>query len=328
MAKKDESSEIKKLLQQLYSVVQTTNSSSREQIKINRELMKVMALLESGFAKNQEDARQLVDSIKDELELNDDYAKKWAKERGATKDDLDEIIKKFRSIEDLNEEAIDNAKDYLDLLEQQHGVLLDDFDISSKLLNSHQQIAKAVRESKRAVTSLGGSLDVSNDILAQMVRKKVDFQEMFGGLSKSADLAENFIGKIQNDIESLVDSTSGSLIDFRLNFSPVTGDIDAEMDKILKSIGEEKDIRLRGLDEYFNKNKKLQSQLSKQMAIKDLGMDVRVDIDTGDLYNSAGKMQKGSELYVKTVELLESKLQESDYGSKIRTNFDEIIKLR
>ena len=129
MAKSRDEIDLKRLVDDLYKIIQTTNAQSIEQVKINKELLKVMTLLQSGFVKNEEDARKLIDDVREGLEVQDEYAIKWAKARKAEKHDIDDIIKKFREIEKLQEEEIDNAKDYIELLSDRYDLLDDEFGI-------------------------------------------------------------------------------------------------------------------------------------------------------------------------------------------------------
>lgn len=319
--------EIKKLLEGLYKVVQVTNSTSKEQIKINRELLKVMSLLQAGFAQNQEDARQLIDEVSSGLELTDEYAKKWAKARGAAKSDLDDIIDKFRQLEKLDIEAIDNAKDYIDLLQERYDLLHDETDLSSRLLKSHLEIAQAIRDSKKAAQQLGGSvIDIDNTV-EKLVRRKIDLGSMFDDMFSSVDVAETLIGKIQDDIQSLVNNTSGSVIDFDLNFNPLTADLDKEIKDVLESVQLEKNARLDGLTEYFNRNKKLQTNLSRQMASQMSKMNLKIDIDTGDISTATGNLQKGTLEYQKVIDKLDKTINKNNISDQVQKQFSEIVNL-
>jgi hypothetical protein len=51
---------IKQLIEGLQKTIRTVGNSSKEQVQINRELLKVIALLESGLARNEEDAKALI----------------------------------------------------------------------------------------------------------------------------------------------------------------------------------------------------------------------------------------------------------------------------
>ena len=77
--------ELKQILEKLHTVIKTTSEFSREQVKINRDLLKVMSLINDGFAKNADDAKVLIQDITDGVEDVDKFFEKWAKDRGATK---------------------------------------------------------------------------------------------------------------------------------------------------------------------------------------------------------------------------------------------------
>ncbi len=327
MAKKDESSEIKKLIEGLYKIIQTTSSQSKEQVRINRELLKVMSLLQSGFSQNEQDARALIEHVREGLEVNDDFAQKWAKERGATKRDLEEIVKKFRELEDVEDDLIENSKDYLELLEQRYDVLDDTFDLSGKLLKNHNEILKIVRDSKNAANKLTGGLSSSNEIVQQMVNKKVDLNQLFDRTFEQVKGLDNLLSKVQSDIDALAANVSGQYFQFDVHFNPLTKDLDKEVQTILANIDNEKNARIEGLKTYFTMNKKLQDQMIKQMAADLQGLDIKIDIDTGDIRTANGLLKKGSLEFEKFNIQLEHIAEQNDLVSKLSNTFEEITNL-
>lgn len=356
----DEASEMKKLLSDIYKIVLTTNSASKEQIKVNRELLKVMTVLNSGFAKNQEDARMLIDDMNDELgkglELSDEFLKTWAKARGAQKQDLDELIKKFKELDSVDEDIIDNSKDYIDLLKSRYDLLDDEVDLTKKLLGSHELITKAVRESKRMTDKFGGSLSNSDQILRDMVSKKTNLSSMFSGMSAGLEGAMELVGKIQTDIDSMVGNVSGSVIDFQLKYNPLSNELDVEAANILKNVQIEKDARLDGLREYFAQNDKLQKNLARQITLQtiqsgslDMPTDVTgeqpitpniklpkiddiligatIDVDTGQIKTATGILEQGTAEYEKLIGKLDSLASSNSVTEKMKVGFDEIVDL-
>lgn len=323
-AKDESNSKIDKLIEGLYKVIQTTNATSKEQVRINRELLKTMAVLQSGFTQNEMEARQLIEDVRDGLELNDEYAKKWLKNMGATDKQIDEIVDKFRDLEKIDMDLIDNAEDYLELLNKRYDVLDDTFDLTKRLLTNHDAITKAIRASKDAASKLAGPMGDVDAILEKMVMKKVDVSSMFDGMSESASAITDTISRIQDDISGLINNVGGSIIDLELNFSPLTDDLDREISKVLESIEIEKQARINGLTEYFEVNKKLQNQLTRSLAASMSGIDVKFDIDTGQITTATGILKRGTDEYQAMLRQLDEIADKNNITDKLKTDFREI----
>lgn len=324
---KDDSGDIKKLLDGLYKIIHTTNATSKEQVRINRELLKTMAVLQSGFAQNETDARRLIEDVRDGLELNDEYAKKWLKKAGATEKQIEDIVDKFRDLEKLDVDLIDNAEDYLDLLEKRFDVLDDTFDLTKRLLTNHDAITRAIRASKDVAGKLAGPMGDVNSILEKMVAKKVDVSSMFDGMSGGVEMVGEVIDKIRDDISGLINNVGGSMIDLQLNFSPLTDDLDNEIKSVLQSIDIEKSARISGLMEYFDLNKKLQNQLSRSLASDMSGIDVKFDVDTGQISTATGILQKGTDEYEAMIQKLDEIADKNNITDKLKVDFKEIADL-
>lgn len=325
---KDDSKEVKQLLEKLYSAVKTLNDTSRSLTQNNRDLLKVMALLQSGFAQSEEDAQKLIGEVKEGLEITDEFAVKWAKQRKATKKDVDEIIKKFRELEEVDESIIDNSKDYIDLLDQRYDSFKSELDITNNLLKSHQQILQTVRESKKAAQQLGGSIIDIDKGTESLVRKKLDINGLFSGMFSEVVGVEDLIGKVQGDIQTLINNTSGTVLDFQLNFNPYSADLDSEIDKVMTAVQLEKNARLDGLDDFFDKNAQLQTNLTRKIASqmsKMKGLDI--DIDTGKITKSGVELKRGTTEYQKVIGNLSKTIEKNDIGSKIAESFKEIVQL-
>jgi ElaB/YqjD/DUF883 family membrane-anchored ribosome-binding protein len=199
LAKQQQETDVKKMLEKLYSVIKTTSEFSREQVKINRDLLKVMALLNDGFAKNASDANELISDITSGVEETDKFFQKWAKDRGATKKDLEEIQKKFRDIDDINDNIIEGSKDYIELLKERHDYLVDEGDLGKSLLKNHHEILNAVRSSKKEIQAMGGSLIGADEVIKKMVAKKIDFTTMFEDGFGSTEKLKGTLEKINHD---------------------------------------------------------------------------------------------------------------------------------
>lgn len=330
--------QINKLVQELEAAIQRIYSSAKQfkdvgsqSLKANRdllkELLKTLALLQAGFAENEEDAKGLIDKVRGGLELTDEYATKWAKERKATKKDLKEIVDKFREIEDLQDDQLDAAEEYLDALSQQNDLFSDGVDLSRKLLDSHENLSRAIQESKNVAQKLGGATGNIDTILSSIVRKKVDFSDMFADVLPSINDANLLITKIQEDINGLVNNLSGSEFDIPLNFSPNTQDLDQEIGKILNGIDQEKSLRMAALDEYFAKNTKLQTQLSRQFAASISDLDMKVDMDTGNIQTTTGVLKKGMIGYEEAAKQLDDIASKSDLAKHIKERYGELVGL-
>jgi len=325
---KDDSKEVKQLLEKLHSAVKTLNDTSKSLTQNNRDLLKVMALLQSGFAQSEEDAQKLIGEVKEGLEITDEYATKWAKQRKATKKDIDELIKKFRELEELDETSIENSKDYLDLLDQRYDSFKSELDITNDLLRSHQQILHAVRESKKAAQQLGGSIIDIDKGTENLVKKKLDISGLFTGMFSEVEGVEELIAKVQGDIQTLIHNTSGTVLDLQLHFSPFSADLDKEIDKVMKSVQLEKDARMNGLDDFFDKNTQLQTNLTRKIASqmsKMKGLDI--DIDTGKITKSGVELKRGTKEYQKVVDNLSKTISKNDIGQKLQDSFKEIVQL-
>lgn len=327
-SQQDDSKEIKRILQDLFKFVKLTQDTSKEQVRINREMMKVMSVLNAGFAQSAEDAHKLIDSIQEEgFAVTDEFIKKWAKARNATEDDLKEILKRFREIEDVNDDIVESAKDYNQLLNIQYDLLQDSTDLTKQLFKNQQEIAKAVKESKGQAMLLGSSIGDVDAIVAKMVAKKVNLDELFGGMFAGVEDGHQLINQIKDDINSLINNTSGSIIEMKLNFSPLTDDLDKEVGRIFEGIEKEKQARLKGLDDYFSKNTKLQNQLTKQIAIQMSGIDMKFDVDTGNITTSAGQLKKGTLEYQDALDQLTTFSDQNKIGDAVKNQFKEIVEL-
>jgi hypothetical protein len=328
MAKqRDDSSEIKKLLDGLYKVVQTTNASSQEQIKINRELLKVMSLLQSGFVKNEEDARKLIDDVREGLEIQDDYAVKWAKARKAEQKDIDKILDKFRELEKIQEDEIDNAEDYLDLLSDRYDLVESEYDITKSLLRSQKDILKVIGDNRRVYEKIGGTSINIDETLTKIVKKRVEFDNLFSGMNDAFYDAETLVGKIKDDTQALISNLNTNLIDIPFNFNPLTDDLNKEIQKVIDTIDLENTTRLAGLTEFFNKNTKLQENLARQMAADFGDISIKINVDTGEITNSVTNLKLTADEYKKTIEELDTIVLKNNISESLTAGFGELNSL-
>ena len=322
---RDDSGDIKKLIDGLYKIVQTTNATSKEQVRINRELLKTMAVLQAGFAKNETDARQLIDDVRDGLELNDDYAKKWLKKMGATERQIEDIIDQFRDLEKIDSDLIDNADDYLVLLNKRYDVLDDTLDLTKRLLTNQDAITRAIRSSKDVAMKLVGPMGDVDGILRKMVDRKVDIESMFDNIN--TDRIQNTVEQINDDISGLISNVGGSIVDLQLHFSPLTDDLDKEIADVLKSVDVEKRARIDGLMQYFDINKKLQNQVARSLAAQMSGIDVTFDVDTGEISTATGILKKGTDEYQAMIQQLDDIAEKNNITGKLKEDFGEIANL-
>jgi len=327
VAKQQQETDVKKMLEKLYSVIKTTSEFSREQVKINRDLLKVMALLNDGFAKNASDANELISDITSGVEETDKFFQKWAKDRGATKKDLEDIQKKFRDIDDINDDIIEGSKDYIELLKERHDYLVDEGDLGKSLLKNHNEILNAVKLSKKEIQAMGGSLIGADEVIKKMVAKKVDFTTMFEDGFGSTEKLKGTLEKINHDIDGMISNVSGGMFNVDLNFNPLTGELDKEVKDVLEAVEQEKNARIDGLTEYFSKNKALQTNLARDLAAQSQGLDIKINIDTGELSNVNGILRKGSEEYQKMVDSLDDLVSKNNLVGNLESSFTEIASL-
>lgn len=325
---KDDNREIKKLLQQLFGAVKGMAEAGQELHTVNRDLLKVMSLLNSGFVDNADDAKKLIKSIQEDgFYITDEFTKKWAKARKLTDEDLKKIIDKFKEIEKVGDDVIDNATDYTDLLEEQLTSIEKNLDLSTKLLKGHREITEALSASRKQAEILGGTTEQVNNITQKLLQKKVDLAGMFGSMFDGVSKGQELISNIQSDIDSLIQRAGDSNIEVGFKFNILTDDVDKEVKKILDSIDEEKANRLKGLNEYYSKNLDLQDKLAKQIASQKYTTDVKFDINTEDITTSAGVLSKGTSEYEKVLNRLTKIISDNNVASTVNDNLKDMVNL-
>lgn len=324
----DDSKEIKKMLQDLFKAVKVMSSASAEQSRINRELMKVMSLLNSGFVESADDANKLIDTIKDNgFSLTDEFIKKWAKARKATDEDLKNIVKRFKEIDNLSDDVIDSAKDYTDLLEDQIDSIETNIDLSTKLLRSQNKITDAIEASKKQANAFAGSTGDITQLTDKLLQKKVDLTGMFDGMFKGMENGSMLIDNIQSDIDALVQRASDSMIQVDFHFNPLSDDLNNEVKKTLDSIDEEKSKRLQGLQEYYSKNSDLQDKMAKQMAAQNFTKGINFDVNTSNITTAAGLLEQGTTEYQNVLDQLTKIVSDNKLGNVVGSNLKEMVSL-
>ena len=188
---KNQADDVTKMLEKLYSTIKDTSQFTQEQVKINRDLLKVLALLNDGFVKSKEDADNLIQEVTSGVEDVDAFLVKWAKDRQASKKDLEELRKKFKEIKDIDDDMLDNVKDYVELVKERQGLLEDEADITSNLLKYNNDILATIRASKSQYSQISGVFkDVEMD-MRKIVSRNIDFSGMFNdGLSSLGSVQE------------------------------------------------------------------------------------------------------------------------------------------
>jgi methyl-accepting chemotaxis protein len=261
---------IKQLIEGLQKTIRTVGNSSKEQVQINRELLKVIALLESGLARNEEDAKALIAQVRKGLSLTDEEAQTWAKERKIAKKDLDSILIKFRKIETLHGKINDQAEDFNDSLSDTEDSLDLQIDLSARLFDSYKEINSAIDQSRKAVEKFGVGAADANKAMSQVINttlsKRGILTSVFDDMFSSLDSASGLIQKLQDDAQTMVNNLSGISVDVPVNFDPKSGQLDAEVSQVKEMIELENTARLAGLVDFFNKNEELQKNLSRKIA--------------------------------------------------------------
>lgn len=319
--------EIKKMIEKLSFLIGNQQDASKELVAVNRELLKTMALLQSGFATNQEDAQRLIVAVGDGLEVTDEYATKWAKQRKATKEDVDDLISKFRQIEKIDIEKIDNAEDYIDLLREQYDLLDDSADISKQLLGSHEQIVKVIRDNKLQTGGLSAALQNTDDVLQKIVKRKLDFSGLMSDVSAPIAKITGTIDDLKSDIEAISSNLSGNMFNVDLKFNPISNKLDEEIKTSLDGIQLEKTARSEALDEFFTKNTKLQNNLARRMAAMSFNPSIQYDVDTAEIKTVNGILNKGTEEYGQVLSQLDDIIKNSNIGEQLQSSFKEVVKL-
>jgi hypothetical protein len=319
--------EIKRLMDNLYKIVQTTNATAKEHTAVNRELLKVIALLEAGLATNERDALKLVDDISAGLEVTDEFAKRWAKARKATDEDLAKIVKKFREIEKIDNDIIDAADDYNDLLKARFDIIEDEFDLSSKILRNYTDLSKAVAASKSSAMRMGASIADATAQSAKMVQAQMASVGIFDSVTDGFTKAENLIAKVQNDIDTTILNASGRTLNLDVQFSPISGKLDKEIEAIQKSVDLEKSARLDAIAQVFQQNKKLQTQLARQMAAQQLNIGITVDVDTGAILKGSKQLKEGTKEYATVLGQLDAAVGNLSIGQTVLGQFTELVGL-
>lgn len=318
--------EIEKVLSELYSVVKTLNNETKSSSKINTELLQTMSLLNEGFAKNEDDARELIDRISNGAEMTDEYAKKWAKQRGATEKDLENIVLKFREIEKLNHETIDNASDYNDLLRERSDLMISENDVTRDLLQNYEQISKIIKENKSTTAQLNDVLGKTDDVLSKLVNKKIDFSQMFSGLNSGTVAIESAIDKLRSNFDNLATNLSTGL-ELGLSINPIGNGLQKELAIIKENIDKERELRVSALDEFFKKNTKLQTALGKQIAAQKYFPEITFDVDTSNIIKSGVLLDKLSSEYKTINSTLELKVQSENINQDVLSRLEDITGL-
>lgn len=311
----------------MHQTLKVATSFADEQTKINRDLLKVMALINDGFAKNAEDARDLIDDVTGGLVEIDTFFEAWAKDRKATKKDIEEIRKKFKEIDEIDTEIIKGSHDYIDLLKERNQLILNEGNLSSKLLQNHVEILKIVKASKSGYSQLSGITGEIEDGIRKIVAQKVDMSRLFDDTFSSLESSQNMIAKMRSDIAGMVQNVSGNYFEVDLHFNPVTDELDSEMKQVLKNIQDEKTARLDALSEYFSKNKQLQQNLLRSMAAQDSKVAVKFDVDTGDIETANGVLKQGSKEYQQILSKLDKFAEKKNLISQLSSQFNEINEL-
>lgn len=319
--------ELKKIVDSLYKIVQTTNSSSKEQIRINRELFKTMSMIQSGFVSSAKDAKELISKIESEgFAITDEFITKWAKERKLSKDDLNQILKSFKQIEKVNSEIIDKADNYNDALKKTTDFLDDEVDLTKKILSHYDEILEAVTASKKQIGGFGVGLDsVAKNL--KSIGAEFTIGTMFADSNNVVLEFEDLLSKVQSDIKGIVSSTSGELFNVDLNFNPLTNQLDTEIAKVVDSIELEKSMRLDNLRTTFAENERLQKNLMRQLAAQQISKDIEIDIDTGQIKTATGIFEEGSVEFEKLAKKLDKVAIKSGLQDDVIKSLNEIVDL-
>ena len=308
MAEKRE--DVNKLISNLQKIIGTVGRQSNEQLSIHRELNKVITLLSSGLARNEQDARDLISKVEKGMSLTDEVASKWASDRKVTKKDLDQILKKFAEIERVNQDIKKVSDDLNESMDDRLDKLEDEFDLSKKLFESYDEIHNAVLQSKKAVAHLGSATE---GIIDGIIEKKIPemiktglLSSMFDDMFNSMTSTDSLLNKIQTDAENLVNAMSGMSVNVPMSFDINSGQLDEEISKVGELIQLENQARLSGLVEFFGKNTELQDKMSRKLASQMPGCDISFDIDTGELMKANQMLVQGTLEYQNALDELDN----------------------
>lgn len=322
---------VKQLIDSLQKTLRTVGNASKEQVTINGQLLKVITLLESGFSRNEEDAKNLIAKVKKGQQITDEVASEWAKSRKATKSDLDEIFLKFRKIEKIHLKITDTAEDLRDNIDDVNDSLDLQIDLSSKLFDSYDAVNVAIRESRKAVEKFGVGATEANVAISKVIDSAISRQglisSMFNDMFSSMEGASELIGKMQQDASSMINNLSGMSVDVSLNYDAASGQLDSEISRVSDLIDIEKTARLAGLVEFFNKNEELQTKMARKMAASMSNVGFEYDIDTGNVKKAGRILEQGSEQYLSAIQQLDSLSIDMDSLSGVRDLYLDIFEL-
>lgn len=301
----EKNNEIKAMIKKLETAVLSLSSGSKDQLKINRELLKVISLLNAGFAKNKTDAQDLIDQVSKGLSLTDEEAGKWAKTRGATSKDLESIKLKFKQIEASHGRLNDSAEDFNDTLGEITDSLDDEIDLTKNLFKTYKEINEILKKSKDVVGKIGNGTISVDTAMEQILKKKGTLSTMFDDMFSSTQLADEMLGKLQQDSESLIDAIHGMGGSIELNFVPNSAELNRALNDMHKSVQLDNDARLAGLYQYFSENEELQRKMGMKLASEKTGGAIEFDISTGTLRTAMGELTDGTKEYQKAYEKLQ-----------------------
>ena len=324
---KDNAAEMKGLLDDLYKIIQTTNVQSQEQISINKELLKVIALLESGLIQNKKQVGKLTDDITNGFKIQDDYVQKISKQRGIEKSELDYILKKMRYIETITEQEIDNADTYIDLLRERYDIIDDEFDLTKQLSKSHKEILGILQQNKAIFHRISGDTVSIDTTLTKIISKRIDFNSVFSGVGDVIANVSDTLKKIKSDIDTFASSAGTDTFKFEYNFNPNTQDLDKEINRIYGEIETQREKLASGLSEQITNNKSLIENIAKNIMAKKIYKDVEFDVDTGQLRKGFDILERGTAEYSKIMKRIDKRIVDEDVISNVTADLQKMSDL-
>lgn len=325
---KEKNEDLKKSAEKLWTAVKAlasaSNEASNEQLRMNRELTKIVALVNENFIESKDELDRLISKVNDGGSISNKYIKDIAKARNISTRELDVVTKLMAKISDIDNDVIAKSKSLLDIYQSQKVQLEETADISSNILKNHERILESVKKTKQSADGFAATAFDINELLSKLPGNvgstDVGITKMKVGFSQVSGLVDNLL----SDIENLKSSITDEYVSLNLKFNPLDGQLDAELSQALANIQIEKNARVSEMQDYFKTNQQLQQNMARQMAATMSGLDISIDVDSGSITTASGVLTENSKEFKKIIKDLDSVITKNDLFSKVA---DDIQKL-
>lgn len=285
------------ILKEINKVIKLLLASGKEMSNKSRELMTFIYAVKEGFIETKEDIQRALEDVQNGKWEGPNLGK-TLKTLKLTDDVIDDIVKKRRELEKLDDTRIKFAKSEYDLLDLIYGVEQDRYDLSTKNLTLFEELSKQLSDQHRLVRSSGVAMGSNTDILVNQIRKHSELSKIYENQFLPTDEIQDHL----NTVQGVMDNITAKSFDIK-----GLGEIDT--DSAVSALGEisKKQIALIGIEDQIRR------RTLKQFAADSLKKSI--NLDTGQLFDS-----KGSEIINENATMLNSKLDTmvSKYEDMIR----------